>query len=481
MQLLIVGVVIQLCFIRIYFKPIRDYATFNCIVDRLVSQLNTSADSLCLPGEPSLCSASKNRGMILYELNDDCLLHLFEYLEPEDLLTLEEVCHRFQDLVFQIYRLCHYYEWSKKRQKVNAKFISRIGNLKKLVYYGMASNDIECFSAVNRYCHKIVHLTLYDVTVDTNLIRLLMPILENLKDLHIDRYLMVKKVRVEGPLNLGEEPEPEAVDELTDMHCLMLCASNLINLSIGEPFNKDSFISHEYLSTLWTLKTLKLNLTRNESFTEFSEYFSHSFLPLTTIELIFPNEGVTDYDQFCGGLRNMQQLTWVTLNNLQNKHFSLLIPGLRNMTNLKVLQLNCAQGVSLSKSVQALLTRMDNKTLVDVTISSLKNTSCQFLWTIKWWKLLRSFEISNCEYFKDEDLLEICSRATNKFISVTVRDCALTSDIVHQLVKISKIRYYNLTFHFFHRNQETFKKFVTETDRTIIQYIHVHNYLTLKK
>lgn len=416
----------------------------------------------------------------LSELNDDCVLHLLQYLQPEDLLALEEVSVGLRHLAFQFYRVCREYEWSKQRQKVNARMIERIGgSLRDLVYRGIGSTDIECFSAVNSYCQGIERLTLYDVTVDMNLLLLLMPVLDHLKHLHIDRYLMYKTVRVEGPLNEGEEPSPEDTeDPLSDIQCLMLCAINLNSLFIGEPFDKDSFMSHEYISTLLNLRYLNLNLTRNVSFAEFGEYFSHSFLPLESLELIFPNEGVTDYDKFCEGLENLQNLKNLTLNNLQNKHFWFLVPGVRKIMNLQVLKLNCAQGVNLSKSVQRIFTRLDNKTLRHVTLSSMKNSSLQFLWTLRWWANLRSFEIVNCEAFKNDDLLQICSRVTNKFVTVSVKDCSLSPEIVHLLVKISKLRIYNLTFNFYHPNQDILIKFRKETDRTVIQYINVNNYLS---
>lgn len=418
--------------------------------------------------------------MALRELNDDCLLYLFRYLEPEDLLALEDVSNRLCSLAFQYYRLCRYYVWSKARQKVNKKMIERIGfNLRKIVYQGMGNTDFECFDAVNCYCQRIESITLCDVTIDFNLGRLLMPVLENLQHLHIDRYLMIKKVRVEGPLNEGEElPEDDAEDVLTDIQCLMLCCQNLKHLFIGEPFDKDSFMSHEYLETLLNLETLNLNLTRNVSFREFGEYFGHTFLPLSTLELIFPNDGVTDYDLFCKGLEELKQLKVLNLHNLQNKHFFLLIPGIRKVASLQQLQLNCAQGVILSKSVQQQMSRIDNKMLQDVMISSLKNTSFKFMWTFKLWSNLRSFEISSCDKFKNEDLLEICSRVTNKFSSITVRDCgSLTPEIVHLLVRISKLRKYHLTFYFYHANQETMSRFEKETVRTIIKNINVKNFL----
>lgn len=412
-------------------------------------------------------------------LNDDCVLHLFHFLDPEDLLTVEEVSLGLRHLAYQFYRLCRAYEWSKRRQRVNKKIIERIGaSLRTLVYRGIGSTDIECFSAVNRWCAQIASLTLYDVTIDSNLIRLLMPVLDHLKHLHIDRYLMAKQVRVEGPLNEGEEPpEEEAADVLSDIQCLMLCVPNLTHLLIGEPFDKDSFMSHDCLSTLWNLQTLNLNLTRNVSFAEFGDYFSHTFLPLHSLELILPNEGVTDYDKFCAGVGQLQKLTVLKLHNLQNKHFSLLIPGLRGVKGLRVLHLNCAQGVILSKSVQHQMARIDNKMLQEVAISALKNSSFHFLASLKWWPLLRSFELVNCEKLKNEDLLEICSKMTNKCTTVTVRDnFAVTQDIVHLLVRISKLRIYTLTFNFYHNTQEMFNRFQRETEKTIIQNINVNNY-----
>lgn len=413
-------------------------------------------------------------------LNDDCLLHLFCFLDPEDLLTLEEVSTHLKYLTFYYYRLVHDYEWSKQRQRVNKQMIERIGgNLRRLIYRGIGSTDIECFSAVHRYCQRIDTLTLFDVTIDSNLNRLLMPVLESLKSLYIDRYLMVKQVRVLGPLNEGEEPPEEEEDIFSVIQCLMICMTNLEHLFIGEPFDKDSFMVHDYLSMMLNLKSLNLNLTRNDTFAEFGAYFGHTFLPLTSLELIFPNEGVTDYDKFCSGLINLQHLKQLKLHNLQNKHFGLLVPGIRNIKSLETLKLNCAQGVILSKAVQYLLTRIDNKELFAASIGSLKNQSFQFLYTMKWWKNLRSFEILNCDKFNNDDLLEICLRAT-KLISVTVKDCiGLHANIVHQLVRISKIRIYNITFNFYHQNQEIFSKFEKETERTIIQYINVNNFYNL--
>lgn len=357
--------------------------------------------------------------------------------------------------------------------------IERVGrNLREFVYQGMASVDVECFLALNRYCQRIESLTLFDVTIDRKLITLLMPVLENLKTLYIDRYLLIKKVRLEGPLNEGEVDAEGDVDVLTDIQCLMLCLCNLKHLSIGEPFDKDSFLSHGYLSTLLDLLTLNLNLARNTGFTEFGEYFGHTFLPLTSLELILPNDGVVDYDKFCLGLENLSHLEALKLNNLQNKHFGLLIPSLRLVRNLKLLHLNCAQGVILSKSVQQQLNRIDNKKLFSVQISSLKNFNFRFLHSLRWWSTLRSFEIHNCEKFNNDDLLAICAKATNKFTSIVVGNCAILPDIVHLLVRISKLRIYNLNFKFYHENHYIFDRFERETMRTIIQYIHVTNFFS---
>lgn len=417
--------------------------------------------------------------MSLFQLNDDCLLYIFRFLDPEDLIAMEQVCEHLQCLAYQFYPLCHRYEWSRKRQLVNGQMIERIGaSLREFVYQGIASVDVDCFTAVNRYCRRITSLTLCDVTIDMNLITLLVPVLDHLKKLQIDRYLLIKKLRVEGPLNEGDEPEVDE-DVPSDIQCFMLCMPHLTELTIGEPFDKDSFMSHDYLSTLLNLRLLKLNLARNRTFTEFGEYFGqHSFLPLLSLELNLPNDGVTDYDLFCTGLENLKQLEELQLTNLQNKHFWLLIPYLRKIKSLRVLHLNCAQGVIISKSVQRIFPRIENKNLKELKINRLINLKFDFLYSMRCWSYLRSFEIANCEKFADEDLLEICTRVSRSFITMTVRNCSLTPKIVHLLVKISKLRVYNLNFYFYHETQEVLSKFTKQTERTIIQYINVNNFLS---
>lgn len=411
--------------------------------------------------------------MALRSLNDDCLIYLFRFLDPEDLIRIEEVSLHFRELVLQFYRICRTYEWSRKRHKVNQKMIERVGgNLRELIYQGIGSRDVDCFTLVNQYCQRIERLSLFDVTIDMNLITLLMPVLENLKKLHIDRYLLIKKSVLPN--------DQDNLDRLSDMQCLMLCIPNLTHLFIGEPFDKDSFMGHEYLSMLLNLKSLTLNLSRNSSFKEFGEYFDHTFLPLTSLELTLPNNGFEDYDKFCSGLENLKQLKELKLHNLQNAHFWLLIASVRNIKCLEILHLNCVQGLILNKSLQYLLNKIDNKTLVDVRLCSLKNLSFQFLHPLKWWNVLTTFDLDNCEKFKNEDLLAILMRVHQKFTKITIRGASLTPEIVHLLARVSKVRRYNLTLHFYHETQEIFEQFQKESNRTIIQYINVHNSLIEK-
>ena len=169
-------------------------------------------------------------------LNDQCLLHVFSFLNIFELLQLEYVCFRFSELISShFYKLQQIVDFNKFKEtcKISPRLVLiRIGKyIKEITMSGAYNSSIinEFFEMIPEYCTnvEVLRFTNFQYSCELNLLQYL-PIFKNLKILSLRNCFVLE----ETLLKCLEYAKSLQKLELSMSNKLMgFCLTEIINLT----------------------------------------------------------------------------------------------------------------------------------------------------------------------------------------------------------------------------------------------------------
>jgi hypothetical protein len=328
---------------------------------------------------------------MLQILDDDCLLHVMSFLDPLDVLTMKEVCSKFDELsefYFRTIRSLNFMEMKgrKRMTLLEAKMIcEKVGkNVTKLSINSDKFNNQRILNFIPTYFKKLKYLKVIGFKLDSiHFWHQMKPILLNLKVLDLSDNSFIHE---------------------NFLNCFKMNSGNLKELNVS-----NSNVSSDFLENVQFLEHLNISGCRNINGRQLIPYaMANKNLKSLNIGRC-PNVYGRALNEM---LLNAQQLEFVTLNNyyIDEDTSRFIIPNINTMINLKSVSIQninyppCDQllrTINLENSIENLNISYGNLTLTTVyAISTMKNLK----------KLVMNFKTSVCDdlidYLIDKEKLE---------------------------------------------------------------------------
>lgn len=126
--------------------------------------------------------------MEILDLNDDCLLEIFRYLDLKSLISVDQVCSKFNDTAQIIYRQFRHYEIHIRTEgNLSGDILARIGpHLDSLLFScGYLIVPTTIIKNIVSNCHSLTRLKLQYITLNYQDMNLFKTVFENLVDLEL--------------------------------------------------------------------------------------------------------------------------------------------------------------------------------------------------------------------------------------------------------------------------------------------------------
>lgn len=451
-------------------KNFHDYFQLSAADTWLQPDYNDIIDSLNLMNVNEKIDNSESQ--LLSILDDDCLLHVMSFLEPNDVFVLKRVCSKFNGLADYYFRTIKALELTtavgyKRMTLLEAKLIcEKIGkNVTKLSVDNEKFNSPRILSFVPKFFPRLKHLKLVGFKLDSKEFwNQMKQVLKTLETLDLSDNSLIHESFV------------SSFAKVTTPNLRSLIVSN-------------TNVTGDFLKNVHFLTFLDISGCRNINGRDLIPYVKANKNLLSLNIGRCPNVYGRALNEI---LINSQQLTSITLNNyyVDEETSRFIIPNINSMVNLKELVIQnlnyppCDQllrTINLKNRIEMLDISYGNLTLTTIyAISTMKNLRklvmnfksnvsddlIDYLVDIHG---LEEIHIAGCSYLSSESVLRLFSIKSLQFLDISC--CyGFSNDFIHEAIaKIIE----NLP-----RNCLTCHVGLTEIDQTILDDA---NYLNYKK
>lgn len=417
-----------------------------------------------------------NESEILSILNDDCLLHVMSFLEPNDVFMLKKVCSKFDDLADFYFHTIKALSLTtlngyKRMTLLEAKLIcDKVGkNVTRLTIDSEKFNNQRILSFIPKYFSNLKHLKLFGFRLDSKEFWCQMKrILLNLESLDLSDNSLIHE---------------------SFMNCFK--KTKIINLKSLDVSNSN--VTGDFLENVKFLNYLNISGCRNINGRHLIIYAKNNKNIVSLNIGRCPNIYGRALNEI---LINAQQLKFIALNNyyVDEDTSRFVIPNINSMVNLKEMTIHnlnyppCDQllrTINLNNSIEILNISYGNLTLTTIyaisTMKKLRKLIMNFKTSVSddlidylvEMKHLEEIHIAGCSYLSAENVLRLFLIRSLKFLDIS--SCyGFTNDFIFQA---SSIINENLP-----RERIIIHVGLTEIDQTIIQhalYENVKKYIYL--
>ncbi|CAG9806596.1 unnamed protein product [Chironomus riparius] len=375
-----------------------------------------------------------NESEILSILDDDCLLHVMSFLEPNDVFMLKKVCSKFHDLADYYFRTIKTLSLTtvtgfKRMTLLEAKLIcEKVGkNVTRLTIDSEKFNNQRILSLIPKYFLNVKHLKLVGFRLDSK-----------------EFWCQMKKILLS--LETLDLSDNSLIHE-SFMNCFK--KSKIINLKSLNVSNSN--VIGDFLENVLFLNKLDISGCRNINGRHLIPYTKGNKNLLSLNIGRCPNIYGRALNEM---LINAQQLTSITLNNyyVDEDTSRFVIPNINSMINLKELSIHnlnyppCDQllrTINLNNSIEILDISYGNLTLTTIyaisTMKKLRKLIMNFKTAVSDdlidylvnMEHLEEIHIAGCSHLSAENVLRLFNIRSLKFIDISC--CyGFTNDFIFQ-------------------------------------------------
>ncbi|CAG9806732.1 unnamed protein product [Chironomus riparius] len=420
---------------------------------------------------------SNSESELLSILDDDCLLHVISFLEPNDVFMLKKVCSKFHDLADYYFRTLKTLRLTvtglKRMTLLEVKLIcERVCNVTRLSIDSEKFNNQRILSLIPRYFPNLKHLKVVGFRLNSK-----------------EFWCQMKKILLSlESLDLSDN---SSIHE-SFMNCYK--KSKIINLKSLNVSNSN--VIGDFLENVLFLSKLDISGCRNVNGRHLIPYTKGNKNLLSLNIGRCPNIYGCEINEM---LINALQLKSLTINNyyLDEDMSKTVIPNINSMINLKELSIHnlnyppCDQllkTINLSNSIEILDISYGNLTLTTIyaisTMKKLRKLIMNFKTAVSDDLIdylvdlehLEEIHIAGCSHLSAENVLRLFNIKSLKFLDISC--CyGFTNDFIFQAA--------TLIIETMPRQRVIINVGLTEIDQTAIQHAVYENikryiYLSLK-
>ncbi|KAK0071562.1 hypothetical protein PV326_001107 [Microctonus aethiopoides] len=344
-------------------------------------------------------SEADNQNLSINDLPEECLLEIFSWFDPSELVQVDEVCQRWESLCEQFWKVMR-----------NIIYSSGYWTVDQLVWYKIDNEtDVNQLKKLLERCGKyITHFEISNFSstnpshITKNLLRIVPQLCKNLTSMKIiskDLLSVVIQTIAKNLENLIELEIRCLGEGLESDFCKIL--ENNKNLKILK-MSSDPVGQSKFGSTCKFLQYLSPGVEKiymDQRYNRYSSCFKTAFRKFKRLQL-FKCDGTFDYAM-------MQALTWnrslikLSLSLAKFKSPMRSINTLGNLVNLKKLNISFVH-------------QLKDDNLIHIT------NNC---------KQLKALNIEFCEYITDKGIVSIANLPQLEFLNMGNIDCVTDNSI----------------------------------------------------